>query len=111
MKKITAEIFVLKDCVGKLINDIDTDMIFHNKYLSIVDINLMGQYALDNLEGYKDFSKKVKAGMIVVAGENFGADIAEASSVLTPQTAKPLLLEEIVIVVTLVNAEEKVMTL
>ena len=60
MNKITAEIFVLKDGEGKLINDIDTDMIFHNKYLSIVDINLMGQYALDNLEGYKDFSKKVK---------------------------------------------------
>lgn len=81
MNKITAEIFVLKDADGKLINDIDTDMIFHNKYLSIVDINLMGQYALDNLEGYKDFSKKVKEGMIVVAGENFGAGSSRQQAV------------------------------
>ena len=35
MNRITAEIIVLKDADGKLINDIDTDMIFHNKYLSL----------------------------------------------------------------------------
>ena len=81
MNKITAEIFVLKDGDGKLINDIDTDMIFHNKYLSIVDIALMGQYALDNLEGYKDFSKKVKEGMVVIAGENFGAGSSRQQAV------------------------------
>lgn len=81
MNRITAEVFVLKDSSSKLINDIDTDMIFHNKYLSIVDINLMGQYALDNLEGYKDFSKKVKPGMVVVAGENFGAGSSRQQAV------------------------------
>ena len=59
MEKISAEIFVLKEKTGELINDIDTDQIFHNKYLSIVDMKLMGQYALDNLEGYNDFAKKV----------------------------------------------------
>lgn len=81
MDKIKAEIFVLKDSNGKLINDIDTDQIFHNRYLSIVDINLMGQYALDNLEGYNDFSKKVKPGMVVVAGENFGAGSSRQQAV------------------------------
>lgn len=81
MKKISAEIFVLKDKTGELINDIDTDQIFHNKYLSIVDIKLMGQYSLDNLDGYKDFPKKAKAGMVVVAGENFGSGSSRQQAV------------------------------
>lgn len=81
MGRIKAEIFVLKDKEGKLIDDIDTDQIFHNKYLSIVDIDLMGQYALDNLEGYRDFSKKAKPKTIVVAGENFGAGSSRQQAV------------------------------
>jgi len=81
MKRISAEIFVLKDGSGNLINDIDTDQIFHNKYLSIVDIKLMGQYALDNLDGYKDFAKKVKSGMVLVAGENFGSGSSRQQAV------------------------------
>lgn len=81
MNRIKADIFVLKDPQGILINDIDTDQIFHNQYLSIVDINLMGQYALDNLDGYKDFAKKVQSGMIVVAGENFGSGSSRQQAV------------------------------
>lgn len=81
MKRIKAEIFVLKNREGILINDIDTDQIFHNQYLSIVDIDLMGQYALDNLDDYKDFSKKVKPGMVVVAGENFGSGSSRQQAV------------------------------
>lgn len=81
MKRIKAEIFVLKNREGTLINDIDTDQIFHNQYLSIVDIDLMGQYALDNLDDYKDFSKKVKPGMVVVAGENFGSGSSRQQAV------------------------------
>lgn len=58
---------------GKLIDDIDTDMIFHNKYLAITEISEMGQYAFDNLEGYKDFAKKAQPGDIVITGQNFGS--------------------------------------
>jgi len=58
---------------GKLIDDIDTDMIFHNKYLAITEIADMGQYAFDNLEGYKDFAKKAQPGDIVITGQNFGS--------------------------------------
>lgn len=58
---------------GKLIDDIDTDMIFHNKYLAITEIAEMGQYAFDNLEGYKDFAKKAQPGDIVITGQNFGS--------------------------------------
>jgi 3-isopropylmalate/(R)-2-methylmalate dehydratase small subunit len=58
---------------GKLIDDIDTDMIFHNKYLAITDVAQMGQYALDNLEGYRDFAKRAQPGDIVITGQNFGS--------------------------------------
>jgi 3-isopropylmalate dehydratase small subunit len=62
-------------------DNIDTDMIFHNRYLSITDIKEMGQYTFDNLEGYKDFAKKAKHGDIVIAGKNFGAGSSRQQAV------------------------------
>jgi len=62
-------------------DDIDTDMIFHNRYLTITDINEMGQYAFDNLEGYEDFSTKSKPGDIIVTGKNFGAGSSRQQAV------------------------------
>lgn len=62
-------------------DDIDTDMIFHNRYLAITDINEMGQYAFDNLEGYKDFAKQAKSGDIVVVNKNFGAGSSRQQAV------------------------------
>ncbi|BBB32097.1 3-isopropylmalate/(R)-2-methylmalate dehydratase small subunit [Thermotomaculum hydrothermale] len=79
--KIRGRVWVLKDKDGKLISDIDTDMIFHNRYLAITDINEMGQYALDNLEGWEDFSRKAKKGDIIIAGENFGSGSSRQQAV------------------------------
>jgi 3-isopropylmalate dehydratase small subunit len=62
-------------------DNIDTDMIFHNRYLSITDINEMGQYTFDNLDGYKDFAKKAKPGDIVIVGKNFGAGSSRQQAV------------------------------
>ncbi len=62
-------------------DNIDTDMIFHNRYLAITDIREMGQYAFDNLEGYKDFAKKAQAGDIIVAGKNFGSGSSRQQAV------------------------------
>jgi homoaconitate hydratase family protein/3-isopropylmalate dehydratase small subunit len=62
-------------------DDIDTDMIFHNRYLQMTDPEKMGQYIFDNLEGYEDFSKKVKPGDIVVTGKNFGAGSSRQQAV------------------------------
>ncbi len=62
-------------------DDIDTDMIFHNRYLSITDINEMGQYTFDNLEGYKDFATKAKPGDIVVVQKNFGSGSSRQQAV------------------------------
>jgi 3-isopropylmalate/(R)-2-methylmalate dehydratase large subunit len=62
-------------------DDIDTDMIFHNRYLAITDIKEMGQYTFDNLEGYTDFAKQAKAGDLVVVGKNFGAGSSRQQAV------------------------------
>ncbi|MBU0489742.1 MAG: 3-isopropylmalate dehydratase large subunit [Bacteroidetes bacterium] len=62
-------------------DNIDTDMIFHNRYLTITDINLMGQYAFDNLEGYEDFAKRVKPNDIIVTQKNFGAGSSRQQAV------------------------------
>ena len=62
-------------------DNIDTDMIFHNRYLSITDMSEMGQYAFDNLEGYKDFAKKAQPGDIIVTGKNFGSGSSRQQAV------------------------------
>jgi homoaconitate hydratase family protein/3-isopropylmalate dehydratase small subunit len=62
-------------------DDIDTDMIYHNRYLQITDAEKMGQYIFDNLEGYEDFASKVKPGDIVIVGKNFGAGSSRQQAV------------------------------
>jgi 3-isopropylmalate/(R)-2-methylmalate dehydratase large subunit len=62
-------------------NNIDTDMIFHNRYLAITDISEMGQYTFDNLKGFEDFSKKAKPGDIVITGKNFGCGSSRQQAV------------------------------
>lgn len=62
-------------------DDIDTDMIFHNRYLTITDIREMGQYTFDNLKGFEDFSKKAKPDDIVITNKNFGAGSSRQQAV------------------------------
>jgi len=62
-------------------DNIDTDMIFHNRYLSITDIREMGQYTFDNLAGFEDFAKKALPGDIIVAGKNFGSGSSRQQAV------------------------------
>jgi 3-isopropylmalate dehydratase small subunit len=62
-------------------DNIDTDMIFHNRYLAITDIREMGQYAFDNLNGFEDFSKKSEKGDIIVTGKNFGCGSSRQQAV------------------------------
>ena len=78
---LRGKIWVLLDKTGKLIEDIDTDQIFHNAHLHITDISEMGAYTFGNLEGWKDFSKKCGEGDIVVAGRNFGAGSSRQQAV------------------------------
>ncbi|MCF7919065.1 MAG: 3-isopropylmalate dehydratase large subunit [Candidatus Cloacimonetes bacterium] len=62
-------------------DNIDTDMIFHNRYLTITDLAEMGQYTFDNLAGYNDFAKKAKTGDIVVVQKNFGSGSSRQQAV------------------------------
>ena len=79
--RITGRLWVLTAPAGELYDDIDTDMIFHNRYLAITDVAQMGQYALDNLKGWQDFAKKAQPGDIVMAGVNFGAGSSRQQAV------------------------------
>jgi 3-isopropylmalate/(R)-2-methylmalate dehydratase large subunit len=62
-------------------DNIDTDMIFHNRYLGITDTNEMGQYTFDNLKGFEDFAKKAKPNDIVISGKNFGCGSSRQQAV------------------------------
>ncbi|MBN2543937.1 3-isopropylmalate dehydratase [bacterium] len=79
--KITGKIWIIKDENGCFVDDIDTDQIFHNKYLAITDIEKMGEYAFSNLDGWEDFPDKVKEGDILVVGANFGAGSSRQQAV------------------------------
>ena len=62
-------------------DNIDTDMIFHNRYLAITELKEMGQYTFDNLKGYEDFSKKAGKNDIVIVGKNFGSGSSRQQAV------------------------------
>ena len=79
--RIKGRIWVLTTPDGDLYDDVDTDMIFHNRYLHITDVTQMGQYALDNLEGWQDFSQRAQPGDILLAGANFGAGSSRQQAV------------------------------
>lgn len=74
-------VWTITDNNKQLIPDVDTDQIFHNAYLHITEIEKMGRYAFDNLEGWKDFSSKAKPGDIVLAGSNFGSGSSRQQAV------------------------------
>jgi homoaconitate hydratase family protein/3-isopropylmalate dehydratase small subunit len=62
-------------------DNIDTDMIFHNRHLAITDPAEMGQYAFGNLPGWEDFPKKVQPSDLVVTGPNFGCGSSRQQAV------------------------------
>jgi homoaconitate hydratase family protein/3-isopropylmalate dehydratase small subunit len=82
IKKLHEKITVIEGRVGLIPKDnIDTDMIFHNRYLAITDVNEMGQFTFDNLKGFEDFSKKAKTGDIIISGKNFGSGSSRQQAV------------------------------
>lgn len=78
---IKGKTWIITDKDKKLIDDIDTDMIFHNAHLAITDINEMGKYAFGNLEGWEDFPEKAEKNDIIVVGKNFGAGSSRQQAV------------------------------
>jgi 3-isopropylmalate/(R)-2-methylmalate dehydratase small subunit len=51
-------------------NDINTDVIIPARYLNTPDPKELARHLMEDID--KDFSSKVKAGDIIVAGKNFG---------------------------------------
>lgn len=62
-------------------DNIDTDMIFHNRHLAITRIEEMGEHAFGNLQGWEDFPQKAAPGDIIVTGRNFGAGSSRQQAV------------------------------
>jgi 3-isopropylmalate dehydratase small subunit len=62
-------------------DNIDTDMIFHNRHLAITDIAEMGQHTFGNLPGWENFPAEAVAGDIVVVGSNFGCGSSRQQAV------------------------------
>jgi len=60
----------LKGKVFKFGNHIDTDVIIPARYLSLMEAKDLGKHCMEDID--KDFVKKIKAGDIIMAGENFG---------------------------------------
>ncbi len=63
------------------VENVDTDMIFHNRYLHITDPAEMGQYIFDNLPGYTEFPDLTEQGDILVVGHNFGCGSSRQQAV------------------------------
>jgi 3-isopropylmalate/(R)-2-methylmalate dehydratase large subunit len=73
---------VLKGRVWVVMKDnVDTDMIFHNRHLAITKLEEMGPHAFGNLEGWEDFPQKAEPGDIIVTGKNFGAGSSRQQAV------------------------------
>ena len=78
---LRGRIWVVKTADGKSIDSIDTDQIFHNRYLTITEKDQMKDFAFSNLEGWKDFPSKAKPGEMLVVGKNFGAGSSRQQAV------------------------------
>jgi len=79
--QFTGRLWRIEDSSGRLIDDIDTDMIFHNAHLHITELSRMGAHAFGNLDGYQDFPSHVTAGDIVLVGRNFGCGSSRQQAV------------------------------
>lgn len=55
-----------------LVDDIDTDQIFHQSLLTIHDPEEIKPHIFGNLDGYRSFGKEDNAGKILIVGKNFG---------------------------------------
>ncbi|MFZ2794517.1 MAG: aconitase/3-isopropylmalate dehydratase large subunit family protein [Prolixibacteraceae bacterium] len=62
-------------------DNIDTDMIFHNRHLAITEPVEMGAHAFGNLKGWEDYASRSEPGDIILTGSNFGAGSSRQQAV------------------------------
>ena len=63
--------------VWKFGDDIDTDAIIPARYLNTSDPGELAKHVMEDAD--RDFSRKIQAGDIIVAGKNFGCEAAGGS--------------------------------
>ncbi len=62
-------------------DNIDTDMIFHNKHLHITKLEEMAPFTFGNLDGWQDFPQKAQNGDLLLVGGNFGSGSSRQQAV------------------------------
>jgi 3-isopropylmalate dehydratase small subunit len=62
-------------------DNIDTDMIYHNRHLAITDMNEMGKYSFGNLKGWENYAQQSEPGDIIITGKNFGSGSSRQQAV------------------------------
>lgn len=84
-----------KGYVFKFGNDVDTDQIISSQYIILPSIEEMAPFAFECLD--TDFAKKVRAGDVVVGGENFGCGSSreQAPSVLKSLGVKAIVAKSV----------------
>ncbi|MDR1472608.1 MAG: 3-isopropylmalate dehydratase small subunit [Synergistaceae bacterium] len=76
-------------------DDVDTDLIYHNKYLAETDPRNMPQYSFEYYPGKESFAREVKPGDFVVAGRNFGCGSSREHAVhCLKEAGVPVILAE-----------------
>lgn len=78
---------VLKGRAWVFSDNVDTDLIYHNKYLAETNPQNMPQYAFEYYPGKENFAKDVRPGDFVVAGKNFGCGSSREHAVYCLQCA------------------------
>lgn len=68
-------------------DDVDTDLIYHNKYLAETDPENMPRHAFEYYPGKEHFAEEVKPGDFVAAGRNFGCGSSREHAVYCLQFA------------------------
>ena len=77
------------DAQGKVFkygDNVDTDVIIPARYLNTPDANELALHCMEDIDA--DFIKKVKAGDIIVAGNNFGCGSSREHAPLVIKTNK-----------------------
>ena len=62
-------------------DNIDTDAIYHNRYLTVTNLAEMGQYTFTSFKGYETLAKQIHPGDIIVTGQNFGCGSSRQQAV------------------------------
>jgi 3-isopropylmalate dehydratase small subunit len=62
-------------------DNIDTDMIYHNRHLAVTDLKEMGKYTFGNLKGWEDYPQRSEPGDIIITGKNFGSGSSRQQAV------------------------------